>query len=97
MYFSSINESDGKVNFRGKDKRIEQVSAQCFNGLSLPTKDFEIVSLEIYFGNSESLTTIEFLSLFDTSNVTSMEDMFYNCSGLSSLDLLHLIQVVLEI
>ena len=41
------------------------------------------------FANLSKLTTIEGLSNLDTSNVTLMNNMFSNCSSLTSLDLSH--------
>ena len=40
-----------------------------------------------WFYNMKSLTTIDGLSYLNTSEVTDMEDMFYNCNHLTSLDL----------
>jgi len=39
------------------------------------------------FYSFSKLTSIEGLEYFDTSQVTSMSNMFYGCSGLTSLDL----------
>ena len=41
----------------------------------------------IEFGNKTNIKTIKKLKGLDTSNVTDMQYMFYNCSSLTSLDL----------
>lgn len=46
-------------------------------------------STALWFANAESLTEIVNLKYLDTSNVTDMSDMFYNCSSLSNVDVSH--------
>ena len=50
-------------------------------------KDFRPTSTEYWFKQFKSLTAIEGLQNLNTSEVTDMSNMFYNCSALTSLDL----------
>ena len=45
------------------------------------------VTTAYWFDNCSNLTSIQNLNKLDTSNVTRMESMFYNCSSLTELDL----------
>ena len=50
-------------------------------------KDFRPTSTASWFKRFKALTAIEGLQYLNTSEVTNMSDMFYNCSALTSLDL----------
>ena len=52
-----------------------------------PDSSFMFYELEEEVGFYDSLTEIDGLELLDTSGVTSMHDMFYDCWGLTTLDL----------
>ena len=49
--------------------------------------DYRPTSTARWFANLTNLTTIEGLENLNTSAVTDMSEMFYNCSSLTSLDL----------
>ena len=49
--------------------------------LTMPT-NCKLTSLDAWFANCVRLKDIEFTNIFDTSNVTSMAYMFYNCPNL---------------
>ena len=85
---------DGKDSMKGKvtqikvkDKNIKEVSEWCLKGLSLVMKEFGNVSLKHCFEFCEKLEQIVFPPEFDTSSVTNMIAMFYECSSLNSLNL----------
>ena len=42
-----------------------------------------------WFGDCKNLTEIDGIEYLNTSDVTNMSDMFYKCSGLTSLDVTH--------
>ena len=50
-------------------------------------KDFRPTSTASWFKRFKALTAIEGLQSLNTSEVTNMSDIFYNCSALTSLDL----------
>ena len=50
-------------------------------------KDFRPTSTASWFKRFKALTAIEGLQNLNTSEVTNMSDIFYNCSALTSLDL----------
>ena len=50
-------------------------------------EDARPVATKMWFGNLANLTTIEGLANFNTSEVTDMSYMFYDCESLTSLDL----------
>ena len=52
-----------------------------------PDSSFMFYEIEQEVGFYDSLTEIDGLELLDTSGVTSMHDMFYDCWGLTTLDL----------
>ena len=52
-----------------------------------PDSSFMFYEIEEEVGFYDSLTEIDGLELLDTSGVTSMHDMFYDCWGLTTLDL----------
>ena len=46
-------------------------------------------SCHLWFANCTNLTVIDGIEYLNTSDVTNMSDMFYKCSGLTSLDVTH--------
>ena len=46
-------------------------------------------SCHLWFAKCTNLTVIDGIEYLNTSDVTNMSDMFYNCSGLTSLDVTH--------
>ena len=83
----SVNMKNNMAQIRVKDENIKGASSDCLEGLSLIMKEYGNVSLEDCFRDCKNLTTLNFPSTFNTSNVTNMSWMFYGCSSLSSLDL----------
>ena len=52
-------------------------------------REFRPTTTSRWFTYCEVLTQIEGLEYLNTSEVTNMREMFYNCSGLTSLDVSH--------
>ena len=71
---------------------MENAFAECYNLVAIENiknlKTDKVTSMEGAFKNCTSLTSLD-VSGFNTSNVTTMKEMFYNCSNydLKSLDL----------
>ena len=73
---------------------IDMVSKVCTNYSSIKNivfdesfKTYAPTSLRGFFGGCETLETISGLEYLNTANVEFMDNMFYGCSALTSLDL----------
>jgi len=63
----------------GNDPSLERLDLSGF-------KVDKVEDMEHMFGSDHNLIEIKFSSLFKTSKVTNMKNMFYGCSSLTSLD-----------
>ena len=82
-----VNIKGSIASFRIRYSSIRQFAADYLSGSSLIMKQHREVSLKECFYNCDQITNIQFPSSFNTSNVTDMNSIFYNCCRLVSLNL----------
>lgn len=74
------------TNFENETTRSWGEVAKDVTDIAFIDEGIHPISTESWFNSFTSLQRIEGLNKLDTSNVTSMSFMFYNCSSLTSVD-----------
>ena len=74
------------TNFENETTRPWGEVAKSVTDIAFIDEGIHPISTQSWFNSFTSLQRIEGLNKLDTSNVTSMSYMFYNCSSLTSLD-----------